>query len=108
MKTLSGSRPAALSAKSIQTGLKYRRREMACSAAKLNAMGTALRILGEAETESVSGTSVRKEGGVEHFSGTIKNGSVVEKDFDASSNTCNVVFEIKEKNLKNKASTGNR
>ncbi len=82
---------------------EIQRRELACKAAGLNAMGSALRLLSNSGTDSVSSARMVKNPGEERFSGIVKNGSIIEKTFDPSTNTCSVVYEIQEKDLKKKA-----
>ena len=75
------------------------RTEKACGAARLNAMASAAIVLGEAESHSV--TDFKQEG--IHFSAFIRGGSVLSRTFDSESNKCKVVYELKEKGLKEKA-----
>jgi len=75
------------------------RTEKACSAARLNAMASAALILGEAGSSSV--TDFKQEG--MYFSAFIRGGSVLSRTFDSESNKCKVVYELKERGLKEKA-----
>jgi hypothetical protein len=82
---------------------EIQRKELACKAASLSAMASALRLLAHSGTDSVSSARMVKSPGEERFSGIVKNGSVIEKTFDSSTNTCSIVYEIQEKDLKKKA-----
>ena len=80
------------------------RTEKACYAAELNAMAVAAVTLGEAGSGSV--TNFRQEG--LRFSAFVRGGSVLERTFNPKSNECTVVYELKEKGLKEKAKRASR
>ncbi|MCL2025984.1 MAG: hypothetical protein FWG92_04175 [Leptospirales bacterium] len=80
------------------------KREKACSAARLNAMASAAVILGEADASSV--TDFQQEG--IYFSAFIRGGSELNRTFDPKTNRCVVVYELKEKGLKEKAKRASR
>ena len=78
--------------------------EKACRAARLNAMAVAAVTLGEAGSHSV--TDFQRDG--VHFSAFISGGSVLSRVFNPESNKCTVVYELKEKGLKEKANRASR
>ena len=78
--------------------------QKACRAARLNAMASAAVLLGEAGSQSV--TDFQQEG--MHFSAFISGGSVLSRTFDPQSNKCTVVYELKEKGLREKAERASR
>ena len=78
--------------------------EKACRAARLNAMAVAAVTLGEADSGSV--TNFRQEG--LRFSAFVRGGSVLKRTFNSESNECTVVYELKEKGLKEKAKRASR
>jgi len=78
--------------------------EKACRAARLNAMALAAVTLGEAGSHSV--TDFQRDGA--HFSAFISGGTVLSRTFDPVSNKCTVVYELKEKGLKEKAKRASR
>ncbi|MCL1911401.1 MAG: hypothetical protein FWG13_04280 [Leptospirales bacterium] len=80
------------------------RTEKACRAARLNAMAIAAVTLGEAGSSSV--TDFHKDG--VRFSAFVRGGSVLSKTFNPESNECTVVYELKEKGLKEKAKRASR
>lgn len=80
-----------------------RRQEMACNAAKLTAMNIAVDILGDAGSQSVSNVQKETVNNTQHFSAFIRGGSVIKRTFNENSNKCTVIYELKEKNLKQKA-----
>ncbi|PKL41113.1 MAG: hypothetical protein CVV44_00300 [Spirochaetae bacterium HGW-Spirochaetae-1] len=84
---------------------QVQRQELACTAAKLSAMAKAMLELGESDTASIK--IKNREKGVDEtaFSGFIRNGEVVEKNFNPDTNNCDIIFEIRESNLKNKVSS---
>jgi hypothetical protein len=57
-------------------------------------------------TDSVSTLHKETSEGVRYFSAFIKGGSVLKQSFDAGTNKCTVVYELKEKGLKKKALAG--
>ncbi len=72
------------------------RQEMACTAARLVAMHKIMNVFTGASTGAV--TSKKKNEG--SFSGTIRNGKVVEKIFNEKTNICQVTYEITDPDLK--------
>jgi hypothetical protein len=78
---------------------------LACEAAQIHAQAQMIEKLAHAGIANVKGTvneSSFKDGLKKKFSGTIRGGSIVYKDFDEKTNTCEIVYQIKEKNLKSK------
>ena len=80
------------------------RKELACRAAQLDAMQRAAQKLFEGRSSSAFG-EIEETGRMKRFSGYIRNGSVIKKDFDGESNSCRVLYEIQEKGLKSRAAS---
>lgn len=79
-------------------------REAACSAAKLAAIGEAVRILGGGATESVTDYEQTETG----FSSFVKNGSVTSRTYDEKNSICSVVYKIKKRGFKEKSRDKNK
>ena len=93
------------SASSKETDNRHMLRKFACEAALRDAQMKTGFALAEYGLKSVEGSvdeNVYQDWVIKHFSGTIKGGSVIEQTFYENRRECIVVYEIKEKGLREK------
>ncbi len=77
----------------------------ACQAAILHAQYTAIEKLGHAGSKLVSGTvdfSTNRSVIMKEVGGVVRGGAVINQTYDPKTNACTVIYEFKEKDLKEK------